>query len=59
MWQERARIDYAWAFDSLTDEVEDIHLMPIEVVSADIIKQARGEEWSDHWAQAFTIRPQT
>ena len=57
MWQERGRIDYGWALDGLEEEEADLSFMPLAVDSVELIKQERGAEWSDHWAQVFRVRP--
>ncbi len=54
LWDDAdQRIDYCWAIDRL----DDYELMKLDVVDLDVLKQARGEELSDHWAQVFTVIP--
>lgn len=49
------RIDYCWAIDRL----DDYELMKLDVIDMDVLKQPRGEELSDHWAQLFTVIPRS
>jgi hypothetical protein len=55
MWQQRERIDYCWAFDALGEE--GIRFLPLVAEEVQVLKQERGSEWSDHWAQVFTLKP--
>jgi hypothetical protein len=55
MWQERGRIDYGWAFDGVPEL--GLAFLPLAVTGVELVKQARGSEHSDHWAQVFTVRP--
>lgn len=56
LWDDaNQRIDYCWAIDRL----DDYELMKLDVIDLDVLKQPRGEELSDHWAQLFTIVPRS
>lgn len=56
LWDDAdQRIDYCWAIDRL----DDYELLKLDVIDAEVLKQPRGEELSDHWAQLFTVIPRS
>lgn len=56
LWDDAdQRIDYCWAIDRL----DDYELLKLDVIDAKVLKQPRGEELSDHWAQLFTVIPRS
>jgi len=52
-WKETHRIDFAFAFDSIDGNVA---LLRVNAIKAQILKQSKGEELSDHWGQVFELQ---
>lgn len=55
MWTTSTRIDLQFAIDGLYDD-RQVKFQRIECVRADILRQPRGQELSDHWPVLLGLR---
>lgn len=60
VWPQRDRLDYCFAIDLIfTQDNTEVKLMKVSCDDMKVLKQSKGEEWSDHWGQVFTISPKS